>query len=126
MSGSSAAITTLVLVEKGDGLDAGDFDALAAADVLAHDQVVAADHVGAGLGEFGAVALVGAAGQLLLLGAHQPGQLILRRLAAGRAVQRGRLLFFLLVEKLAFVHGKAVPSSQLPVVSKSMCLWIIA
>jgi hypothetical protein len=48
---------------------AGDVEAFAAAHVLARHHVIFADHVVAGLGEAGAVALVGAAGELTLLGA---------------------------------------------------------
>src|ERR1019366_5711266 len=59
-------------LEEGDGLDAGDVEAFAAADVLAADQVVGADHVALGLGEAGAIALVGAARDLGLLAAAEP------------------------------------------------------
>lgn len=92
------------LIQKRHRLDSGHFKALAAADVFAHDHVVAADHIGLGLGEFGAVALVGAAGELLLLGAHQPCELILASLTAVRARKRMGLPGFLFVEKIALVH----------------------
>ena len=61
-----------LLIEERDGLDSGNFKALAAADVLAHDHVVAADHIRLRFGKLGAITLVSAAGELLLLGPHQP------------------------------------------------------
>ena len=60
------------LIQKRHRLDASHLKALAAADVLAHDHIVAADHVRLRLGELCAVALVGTSGELLLLGPHQP------------------------------------------------------
>ena len=60
------------LIQKSDGLYSGHFKALAAADVLAHGHIVTTNHIRLRLGELGAVALVGTARQLALLGAHQP------------------------------------------------------
>ena len=71
-------------LDEGYGLDAGDVEALAAADVLAAYEVVAADHVALSLGEAGAVAVVGAAAQLGFLAADEPGELIFALLAAAR------------------------------------------
>src|SRR5579864_1564520 len=66
----------LCLIHKRDGLDAGHLEALAAAQVLAHYQIVAAHHVGAGLGEFGAITLIGPTREVFLLGPHQPRQFV--------------------------------------------------
>src|SRR5208337_2794630 len=44
-----------LLIEKGHRLNAGNFKTLAAADVLAGDEVVAPHHVGASFGELGAI-----------------------------------------------------------------------
>src|SRR5882724_2982397 len=79
-------------------------EALAAAHVLAGHHVVLAHHIGAELGEARAVTLVGASGKLTLFRAHHPGDLIVRRLMAMRTIQRCRLLFLLLVKKLALFH----------------------
>ena len=50
------------LFGKHYGLHTGDFEAFAAAHVLAGHQIVLAQHVRAGLGEAGAIALIGASG----------------------------------------------------------------
>ncbi len=75
-----------LLLGKDDRLDAGDFEALSATDILAGHQIVFAEHVGAGFGEARAVALIGAASELALLGAHHPGDFILSGLVAVRTV----------------------------------------
>ena len=65
-----------------------------------------AQHVGAGLGEAGAVAVVGASGELALFGAHHPRHFILGGLMAVRTVQ-GRCIFFSevrLVKKISLLH----------------------
>src|SRR6185437_11072347 len=93
-------------LEEGDGLDAGDFKALAAADVAAADEVVGADHVALGFGEAGAVALVGAAGELGFFAADDPADGILIGLAAVRAGERMGALLGALVEECAFFHGQ--------------------
>ena len=59
------------LIQKCYGLNASNLKAFTATQVLAHDHIVATDHVRLRLGELGAVALVGASGELLLLGPHQ-------------------------------------------------------
>jgi len=51
-----------LLIQEGHRLDARYFEPFAAAHVLASHQVVAANHVGPGLSELGAIALVGAGG----------------------------------------------------------------
>src|SRR5271168_3169868 len=68
-------------------LHSGNLKAFPAAHVLAGHEIVFAQHVGAGFGEAGAVALVGASGKLALLGADHPGYFILGRLVAVWAVQ---------------------------------------
>ena len=91
-------------LEEGDGLDSGDFEAFAAADIFAGDHVVAADHVGLRLGEAGAVALVGVAGQAGFLAADEPSELVLGRLAAMGTGERVRALLGPLVKKFPFFH----------------------
>ena len=96
------------LVEECNGLHSGDFKTLATAHVLAHYEVVTADHVGAGLGKLGAIAFVGASGKLPLLGAYQPGQLIFVGLLAVRAVQVVGLFGLFLVKEVAFFHTENI------------------
>src|SRR5450432_512030 len=91
-------------IDKNNRLHAGNLEAFAAAHVLAHHHVVFAQHVRLGFGEAGAVALVGAARYLLLLGADYPGHLVLRRFFTTGAVEGRWLLFLAFVEKLAFFH----------------------
>ena len=110
-------------------LDAGDLEALAAAHVLTSHQVVFAEHVGAGLGEAGAVTLVGASGKLTLLGANHPSNLVLSRLVAVRTIQGSGFSLLTLVEKVAFFHGLACGSrtreaagthnSAIPIITQS-------
>jgi len=69
-------------------LHSGNFKALAAAYVLAHDHVIAANHVRLRFGKLGAIALIGAPGELFLLGPHQPCEFVLTGLAAVRAGKR--------------------------------------
>jgi len=49
---------------------------LPAAHVLAGQHVVFAEHVGTSFGEAGAVALIGASGELFLLSADDPGNFV--------------------------------------------------
>jgi hypothetical protein len=89
-------------------LQAGNLEAFAAADVFAGHHVVFAQHVGAGFGEAGAVALVGAAAELALFGANDPGDFILGGLLAVGTVQIRHLLFWTFVEKFALFHKTVV------------------
>src|SRR5438105_441672 len=84
---SERLLSESLLFHEGDGLHAGDFEALAAADVLADHHVVAAKHVGAGFGELGAIALIGTRRKLALLSAHQPGEIVVVAVAAVRAAE---------------------------------------
>src|SRR5882762_4175932 len=94
-----------LLIQEGHGLNARDIEALAATHVLAHHDVVLAEHVGAGLGEAGAVALVGAGRKTSFLGADQPADLILAGLVTVRAAEIGGLPVGSLVKKFALVHN---------------------
>jgi hypothetical protein len=85
-------------------LKLGDFEALAAADVAAGYEVVAADHVGLGFGEAGPVALIGVARQLGALAAHDPVDLVIAGLSAVGADQGMRFLLIGFGEKFAFFH----------------------
>src|SRR5579864_2799788 len=93
------------LFRKNDRLHARDIEPLPAAHILAGHHVVFAQHVRPGLGEAGAVALVGAARKLPLLGAYHPSHLVFRRLVAMRTIQRSDFLLLLLVKKIALFHG---------------------
>jgi hypothetical protein len=60
----------LLSVDKGDRLEAGDFKALAAAQILAGDHIFLSNHVGARFRPLGAVSLVSAGRKLSLFGSH--------------------------------------------------------
>jgi hypothetical protein len=94
------------LVHENDRLHGRNLEAFAAAHVLAHHDVVLAQHVRARLCKSGAVALIGSAGDLALLSPHQPGNFVFRGLLAARTVQVRRFLFLPFVEKLAFFHSR--------------------
>ena len=93
-------------LKEGQALQLGDFEALAAADVAAGQEIVAADHVGLGLGESGAIAVVGVAGQLGALAADDPVDLVFAGLAAVRTGQGVSLGFVGFGEKFAFFHNR--------------------
>ena len=111
-------------LQEGDGLDADDFEAFAAADVLAAEQVVGADHVALRLGEAGAVALVGVARDLGFLAADEPADLVLAGLAAVRAGHGVGTLLGLLVEKFTFFHAGPLPDPR-PAVSRREILAVL-
>jgi hypothetical protein len=96
-------------LKEGDGLDAGDIETLAATDILAADEVVGPDHVALRLGEAGAVALVGSTGELGLLAADEPPDLVFPWLAAVRTGHGVGPLFGALVEKVTFFHAGVPP-----------------
>jgi len=100
------------LFDESHRLHARDFKAFAAAHVFAHHHIVAADHIGAGLGEFGAVALIGPSGKLFLLGADEPRQLILIRLPAVGTIEGMGLFGVFLVVKIALIHAYYDKHSQ--------------
>jgi hypothetical protein len=91
-------------LDKGDGLNAGNLKSLTAADILASDHVVPANHVALGLGEAGAVSVIGSAGQLILFSPHDPPELVLALLSAVRAGHGVGPLFRTLIEKVPFFH----------------------
>jgi hypothetical protein len=93
-------------------LQPGNLEPLPAAQILAAHHVVFAQHVGPRFGESGAIAFVGASGQLALLGAHQPSNFIVSSFVTMRTVQCRRFLFWPLVKEISFVH-KAAFSRQL-------------
>jgi hypothetical protein len=101
------------LLGEDDGLHAGNLKAFAAAHILAGHQIVFAQHVGAGFGEAGAIALIGATRQLSLLGADNPGHFVFGGLMAMRTIERGHLSFWPFIEKVAFFHGQFILSFQL-------------
>ena len=94
----------ILIVQKCHRLHSCHFKPFAAADVLAGHHIIAPDHVALGLGELGAVALVGTPGKLFLFGTHQPGKFVIAGLTAVRTRQRMRLFSFFLVKKIALVH----------------------
>ena len=85
-------------------MDAGDFEALAAADVRAVHYIILADHVGAELGELGAVGFIGARWNGILLLAHGPAQLVLGHLPAVRTIQRRLVALLRFVIEVALFH----------------------
>jgi hypothetical protein len=85
-------------------LHARNLEAFAAAQILAHHDVVFAQHVRTGFGKAGTVALVRPAGQLPLFGPDDPSHFVLRRLLTAGAVEVRWLLFLAFVKKLAFFH----------------------
>ena len=91
-------------LDERDGLDTGDVEALTAANVLAGENVVGADHVALRFGEAGAVALVGVSPELGFFATDEPSDLILPGLAAVRAGHGVGSLFGSLVEKVTFFH----------------------
>src|SRR5260370_28676988 len=103
-SGLQRRRTATPLLQERDALHACNFKSFAAAHVLAHHHVIPAQHVRLGLGELGAVAIVRSRRQALLLHAHQPLDLILRRLMTMRTTQICRLLIGPFVEKFALIH----------------------
>lgn len=88
----------------GDGLDSSYFEALTATNVFAANQVVAANHVGLGLGEAGAVSLVGSARELCFFAPNQPVQFVLSRLRAVRACHGVRPHLCPFIEKFTLFH----------------------
>ncbi len=92
-------------LHEGDGLDAGDVEALAAADIFAGHQVVGSDHVRLRFGEAGAIALIRVARQRCLLAPDQPSKLIVVGFAAVGAGQTVGSLFGLFVEKISLFHA---------------------
>ena len=84
--------TTLrVLIgQKRSRLDAGHFKTTAAARIFTGGFVVEQDHVAGGFSKFGAVALVGLAGELVDFAAKEPAQVIRVSGFAERAVESGR------------------------------------
>jgi hypothetical protein len=92
-------------LEEGDGLDAGDVEAFAAADILAGQDVVGADHVALGFGEAGSVTLVSAPTELGLLAADEPSDLVFPGLAAVRAGHGMGSLLGPFVKKVTFFHA---------------------
>src|SRR6185369_105952 len=96
--------SSFISIDEGYGLDSGDVEALAATHVLAGEHVVAPNHVGAGLGELGAIAFVGAAGELAFFHAHDPADVVFVLLSAMWAGQRGFLGLLSLVVEFALVH----------------------
>ena len=109
-----------LLFRKYDRLHAGNFEALSAAHVLASHHVVAAEHVGTGLGEAGAVAFVGSAGKLLFLGTYQPVDFVFGGLLAMGTVQRRNLLVRPFVKKFALVHALRLLVFPLKIIAR---LW---
>jgi hypothetical protein len=93
-----------MLFRKHYRLHARNFEAFAAAHVLAGHHVVAAEHIGAGFGEAGAIALVGSAEQLLFLGTYQPIDFVLGGLLAMGTIQRRNFFVRPFVKKFSLVH----------------------
>src|SRR6185503_21384832 len=76
--------------------------------------IINQDHVGLGLGEAGAVALVGSAGQAVALFADDPAELVLALLLAHGAVQGVGGGGFGFGEKIALFHFQFLTFSGVP------------
>ena len=98
-----------IALDEGQGLELGDLEAFAAADVAAGYHVVAADHVGLGFGESGPVAFVGVAGDLRLFAADYPTDLVVAGLAAVGANQGMGALLICFGEKIALFQHSGEP-----------------
>ncbi|HEX8816840.1 MAG TPA: hypothetical protein VF753_15185 [Terriglobales bacterium] len=98
--------TAARLFRKHYRLHARNFEPFAATHILAGHKIVAPQHVRTRFGKLGAVAIIGAAGQLLFLGADQPRNLVFARLLAVGAIEHGHFLFLPLVKKFALVHNR--------------------
>src|SRR5580658_155883 len=85
-SGDQRSATTgrQTILQKRDALHAGNLKSLSAAHVLAHHHVVPPQHIRLRFRKLRPIAIVGPGGQILLLHAHQPLDLVLRRLMAVR------------------------------------------
>ena len=83
---------------------ARDLEAFAAADVLAHELIVDADHVIARLLKACAVVLVHLPGRVLFLGPLHPPDVVVVPLAAERAGEIGLFDLLAFVEYVSFVH----------------------
>src|ERR1019366_8476377 len=70
------------LLDERHRFDAGDVEGAAAVEILAGGLVVEEDHVALRLGELGAVPIIGAGRQAILLFAHHPPELVGFRAAA--------------------------------------------
>jgi hypothetical protein len=101
-------------LQEGDGLDAGNLEPLAAADVFAGEHVVAADHVGLGLGELCAIALVSIAGERILFTADEPADLVFISFAAVGAGECVVALLRPFFVKVALFHRLGPPLNSSP------------
>ena len=90
--------------EEGQRLERRNFERLTATDISALELIVAANHIGLGLGEAGAVTLVGAARQLRALAANDPGDLVIASLSALGAGEVVRPLFRCFVKEFPLFH----------------------
>src|SRR5579863_4414155 len=94
-----------LLAEKRQRLQANNLERFAAADVGAGQFVIAAHHVGLGLGETGAVALVRLARQLRSLAADDPRNLVFVGLPAFRTGKDVRAQLRALGKEFPLFHG---------------------
>ena len=94
-----------LLRQKRERLQRCNLEGFTAADIGAAQLVVAAHHIRLGLGEAGAIAFIGAAGQLLAFAAHYPGHFVLAGLPAFGAGKGVCSQFRRLVEEFPFIHG---------------------
>jgi len=88
-------------------LQCADLEGLAAAHIGAGQLVVAADHIGLGLGEAGAIALIGTARQLRAFATDDPCDFVFSRLATAGTGQGVGANFGGFVEKIALFHHQA-------------------
>ena len=89
-------------------LHSGNIKPLPAPRVLALHEIIAAKHIGLRVGKFRAVTFVGVAAQYLLLGTHQPPDLVAVRVPAVQAREVRWLPSFRLVEEIPFIHDALI------------------
>src|SRR3970040_60339 len=82
----------------------GQLDSLAAADILAHDEIFGADHVGTRFGELRPILIIGVRRKLVLLGPYQPANLVIGFLPAVGANEMGWFSLRVLGVEIPLLH----------------------
>jgi hypothetical protein len=100
-----------LFLQVSDGLQGCNLEPLATADVLAAENVVAAEHVAGSFSEPGAGEVVSPARWLLALAPHEPVHRVLVFLAAVGAHEQVIFLLCSLIEKIPLIH--CAPALQL-------------
>jgi len=101
-------------------LGAGDIEALAATDIFAHQHVVDANEIVSRFLKAHSVLFAGAPGQITLLSAFEPANLVIGTLATVGAAVAGAFYFLYFVEEIAFIHIFSIKVRQ-----TSVCRWLV-